>query len=190
MFGYIVASLVTDISRGSETCFYIMCWRWPFFIEVALLVPLCVMLNSLPRAHFDLYMAKRSGPDPPPGHPHTMNLKGRKTASPSYSKLDHTEADRTQDVRTDGSYTPSSSSARGLFETPGALDYGAADDNAYHQAIAPDSIGRYEDLSPFPRRHSMDPLEQARSTKGDSSKKNDSPSTVRFTVPEIRCKSC
>ena len=49
MLGYIVASLVTEFAKGSDVCYYILCWRWPFLIEVALITPLSLILTIIPK---------------------------------------------------------------------------------------------------------------------------------------------
>ena len=40
MTGYIIASVLTSISQHQNTCLGLLCWRWPFLIEVMLLTPL------------------------------------------------------------------------------------------------------------------------------------------------------
>lgn len=150
MCGYIVASIITDISRGSETCIFIMCWRWPFFIEVALLIPLCVVLNSLPQSHFDLYVSKdgRSAYGQVP-----------MTSTSAREPLKQLQILVAQDARTDESRTPSSSSDLkvGSNESPTA-------ENSYNHAAVSAAGSRivrptpttsttgYQDLSSFPRR--------------------------------------
>ena len=57
MSGYVLASIVIAISHGSNTCFYINCWRIPFLIEVILLLPFCVAFNFIPRQHLSLTIA-------------------------------------------------------------------------------------------------------------------------------------
>lgn len=59
MCGYIIASVVIALSRGSSTCFHINCWRWPFLVEVALLLPFCIAFNFIPRQHLNLKVVKR-----------------------------------------------------------------------------------------------------------------------------------
>ena len=38
MMGYIIASLITGFARGSDVCYYMLCWRWPFLVEVTLII--------------------------------------------------------------------------------------------------------------------------------------------------------
>jgi hypothetical protein len=59
MGGYIIASLVVGLSHSSEVCFYIQCWRWPFLLEVVLLLPLCIAFNFVPREHINVKIVRR-----------------------------------------------------------------------------------------------------------------------------------
>ena len=54
MSGYIIASVILGLSKNAETCLGIMCWRWAFLVEVFLLLPLCVMVNFVPREHLSI----------------------------------------------------------------------------------------------------------------------------------------
>lgn len=47
--GYIIATILTSISRRRETCFDLLCWRWSFLIEVMLLTPLYLGLYFVPK---------------------------------------------------------------------------------------------------------------------------------------------
>lgn len=58
--GYIIATVILGLSKGSDTCFGIVCWRWPFIIEVILLFPLCVLLNLVPREHLNIKIVRKS----------------------------------------------------------------------------------------------------------------------------------
>jgi hypothetical protein len=49
MMGYIIASVVTSWSHHSNTCLNLLCWRWPFLIEVILLAPLMIGLCFIPK---------------------------------------------------------------------------------------------------------------------------------------------
>jgi hypothetical protein len=49
MMGYIIASLITGFARGSDTCYNMLCWRWPFLIEVALIAPLSLAIFFIPK---------------------------------------------------------------------------------------------------------------------------------------------
>ncbi len=49
MMGYIIATILTSISRQRETCFDLLCWRWSFLIEVMLLTPLYLGLYFVPK---------------------------------------------------------------------------------------------------------------------------------------------
>lgn len=182
MTGYIIASIISDVSRGSETCLYIMCWRWPFFIEVALLVPLCVVLNSLPRAHFDLYTSKS-----------LLERALPKTYVPSTCgthKTGHNKSDslnvieRAQDLHTDESYTPSSSSIRrsDQFESPDEINQSSTES---HPILLHGTSGGYQELSPFPHRHSMESSDHPKSVNGSSPKSNYLPLQVYLKLVYI-----
>ena len=49
MMGYIIASVITEASRGSDTCFNILCWRWPILIEAFLVTPVSIAIYFIPR---------------------------------------------------------------------------------------------------------------------------------------------
>lgn len=49
MMGYIIASLITGFARGSDICYNVLCWRWPFLIEVALIAPLSLAIFFIPK---------------------------------------------------------------------------------------------------------------------------------------------
>ena len=49
MMGYIIASVVIGFAGGSDTCYNILCWRWPFIIEVILIAPLSVGIFFIPK---------------------------------------------------------------------------------------------------------------------------------------------
>jgi hypothetical protein len=49
MMGYIIASLITGFARGSDTCYNMLCWRWPILIEVALIAPLSLAIFFIPK---------------------------------------------------------------------------------------------------------------------------------------------
>lgn len=57
MMGYIIASLITNISHNADTCFYLLCWRWPFLIEVVLLIPFCVGIFCVPKQHINIKLS-------------------------------------------------------------------------------------------------------------------------------------
>ena len=165
MFGYVVASIVTDVSQGSETCFYIMCWRWPFFIEVGLLIPLCLLINTLPRAHFNLYTSKHLllGSDPNPGTTSTIRPEYGKLGNLNVTERSH------QEVRTDDSYTPSSSSIQRsdpFIESPETV--AVSSERESPAAALPGSNGGYQDLSSFPSCHSIDVADRVKSAKDPS----------------------
>lgn len=47
--GYIIASVVIGLAGGSDTCFSLLCWRWPFIIEVILIAPLSIGIFFIPK---------------------------------------------------------------------------------------------------------------------------------------------
>ncbi|KAJ1437175.1 major facilitator superfamily domain-containing protein, partial [Ochromonadaceae sp. CCMP2298] len=49
MTGYIIASTLMTISRRKELCMGLICWRWPFLVEIMLLCPLYVIIYMVPR---------------------------------------------------------------------------------------------------------------------------------------------
>lgn len=49
MMGYIIASVITTVFRHATVCMDLLCWRWPFLIEVMLLSPLYLGLYFIPR---------------------------------------------------------------------------------------------------------------------------------------------
>lgn len=49
MMGYIIASVITELARGSATCYSLLCWRWAFLLEVALIAPLSVAMFFIPK---------------------------------------------------------------------------------------------------------------------------------------------
>jgi hypothetical protein len=58
MMGYILASFITtfvadphDPMVDAPLCYGILCWRWPFLIEVVLLTPFCLAIFLVPREH-------------------------------------------------------------------------------------------------------------------------------------------
>jgi hypothetical protein len=62
MAGYIIATIVTGLSKNSVICGGIYCWRWPFLIEVFLVFPLSVAFNFVPRKHINVRLnANESG---------------------------------------------------------------------------------------------------------------------------------
>lgn len=71
MAGYIVASITMTTfatSRndpdyhGSDSCFGLMCWRWPFLVEIFLLLPLFILLQFVPKAHIAVPLNKSHRP--------------------------------------------------------------------------------------------------------------------------------
>lgn len=60
MTGYIIASISTSISQHRTTCWGLLCWRWPFLIEVMLLTPLYLGLYFVPNADLDVCADRRS----------------------------------------------------------------------------------------------------------------------------------
>ena len=48
MMGYIIASVLTSVSNHYDTCLGLLCWRWPFLIEIMLLTPLYFGLYFIP----------------------------------------------------------------------------------------------------------------------------------------------
>lgn len=49
MLGYIVASIVVDLSKGSSTFLGLLSWRWPFLLEVILITPFCIGIFLVPK---------------------------------------------------------------------------------------------------------------------------------------------
>jgi len=65
MMGYIIASIITTLSRGATTCGFILCWRIPFLLEVLFITPFCIALYFVPAEHINLKIAhKKSGNSP------------------------------------------------------------------------------------------------------------------------------
>lgn len=59
MSGYIIASLITNISHNADVCLGLLCWRWPFIIEVILLIPLCIGVFLVPREHVSVKLTPK-----------------------------------------------------------------------------------------------------------------------------------
>lgn len=51
MMGYIIASISISLSQNSTVCLHLLCWRWPFLVEIILLVPLYSLLYFVPSDH-------------------------------------------------------------------------------------------------------------------------------------------
>lgn len=60
MMGYIVAAVISSVADGSEVCFGLECWRWPFLIEVGLLLPLYVGFTLVPSEHITVPVGHKS----------------------------------------------------------------------------------------------------------------------------------
>ena len=60
MTGYIIASLITTFSNESNTCFGLLCWRWPFIIEVILITPLSIGCFFVPKEYFNVKITNNS----------------------------------------------------------------------------------------------------------------------------------
>ncbi len=75
MMGYIIASIITTLSRGASTCGFILCWRIPFLLEVLFVTPFCVALYFVPAEHINLKIA----------HKNSVNRSVRLTHSRTYS---------------------------------------------------------------------------------------------------------
>jgi hypothetical protein len=48
MMGYIIASVLSEVSAHRAVCFGLLCWRWAFLIEIMLLTPLYLGLFYIP----------------------------------------------------------------------------------------------------------------------------------------------
>ena len=70
MCGYIVASVtITTCSPSAvsdplsshmpETCFGLIYWRWPFLVEIILLLPLFILLQFVPERHISVHTGQR-----------------------------------------------------------------------------------------------------------------------------------
>ena len=70
MCGYIVASVtITTCSPSAvsdalsnhlpETCFGLIYWRWPFLVEILLLLPLFVLLQFVPSKHISVHTGQK-----------------------------------------------------------------------------------------------------------------------------------
>ncbi len=60
MMGYIIASIITTLSRGTNTCGFILCWRIPFLLEVLFVTPFCIALYFVPAEHINLRIAHKN----------------------------------------------------------------------------------------------------------------------------------
>lgn len=58
MMGYIIASSVISLSQNSQQCLGLLCWRWPFLIEVLLLTPLYCGLYFIPREDISICLKR------------------------------------------------------------------------------------------------------------------------------------
>ena len=58
MMGYIIASSVISLSQNSQQCFGLLCWRWPFLIEVLLLTPLYCGLYFIPKEDISICLKR------------------------------------------------------------------------------------------------------------------------------------
>ena len=59
MTGYIIASILTELSNHRTTCFGILCWRWSFLIEIILLTPLYLGLYLIPKEDIQVCVVKK-----------------------------------------------------------------------------------------------------------------------------------
>lgn len=64
MMGYIVASIFMNFAQSSVTCGSILCWRWPFLIEIILLSPLYLALYFVPVEYMALSVHARGKRNP------------------------------------------------------------------------------------------------------------------------------
>jgi hypothetical protein len=51
MIGYIIAAISINLSMHHQTCFGLLCWRWPILIEVILLFPIYSAFYFVPSQH-------------------------------------------------------------------------------------------------------------------------------------------
>ena len=50
MGGYVIAStLITFVKTDDDMCGPLLCWRWPFVIEIIVLLPVCIGIHFVPR---------------------------------------------------------------------------------------------------------------------------------------------
>jgi hypothetical protein len=55
MMGYVLASVIISASHDSVECSGILCWRWPFLVQVMLLIPLTLWINLwVPSEHMNI----------------------------------------------------------------------------------------------------------------------------------------
>ena len=73
--GYIIASVISNVSHNAELCLSLLCWRWPFLVEIMLLVPLYFGLYFVPKEDIAVPL-------------HSRGLRKRKLRS-SHSEIEH-----------------------------------------------------------------------------------------------------
>lgn len=61
MTGYVISAIVVS-STESDKCFGLLCWRWPFIIEVIIGLPFCIAIHFVPREHFNVRVKHHSSP--------------------------------------------------------------------------------------------------------------------------------
>lgn len=51
MGGYIIAAVMIGPIKGTDTCYGILCWRWPLLVEWFMLVPVAIAIHFVPENH-------------------------------------------------------------------------------------------------------------------------------------------
>lgn len=57
--GYVVASVCLTLAHESAYCGPILCWRWPFLIEIICLSPLYLGIYLIPADHMAVHVTRR-----------------------------------------------------------------------------------------------------------------------------------
>ena len=66
MIGYIIAAISINLSMHHQTCFGLLCWRWPILIEVILLFPLYSAFYFVPSEHVSVLITSEKRPEAKP----------------------------------------------------------------------------------------------------------------------------
>ena len=107
MAGYILASVVLTLSKGSDTCGPMLCWRIPFLFEVLLTIPFCIALHFVPAEHVSIKVV----------HNNTKKAMRRTTSNAQLLQI-YKEHDTSGDI-TSTSAISSTKAGKGV-STPGS----------------------------------------------------------------------
>lgn len=58
MGGYIIAAVMIGPIKGTDTCYGILCWRWPLLVEWLMLVPFAIAIHFVPENHLIMKIGK------------------------------------------------------------------------------------------------------------------------------------